>query len=166
MPKDNHKNNVQFCRELGAIVHELLSSSKESLSIFEELFDLYKPKSREEANKFYNLRYDLPDSAAFLCTLRDLHMPDDDEFYDSVAPLRDIALDVATRMVSSLVIFNDIIIMYAEPHDDDMYIHLYITVLKPLSNSIRYVSEKLDKLHKELGRIWPDLLAFDDEADD
>lgn len=61
MPKDSHKNKVQFCRELGAIVHEILSSSKESLSIFEELFNLYKPKSREETNKFYNLRFGLPD---------------------------------------------------------------------------------------------------------
>lgn len=150
MLQENQKNKVQFCRELGAIVHGILLSSKKLLSTLEEFFELYKPKSQEESRKFYSLKYDLPDSIGLMCDLRKIYMPDDDEFYDSVSPLRDMALDVATRMVSANVIINDIINMYFEPHDHDMYIHLYLTVLKPVSNSIYYMTEKLDKLHKEI----------------
>lgn len=40
MLQDNQKNKVQFCRELGAIVYEILSDSKELLSVFEELSPL------------------------------------------------------------------------------------------------------------------------------
>ncbi|MFX3637412.1 MAG: hypothetical protein ACE3L7_02055 [Candidatus Pristimantibacillus sp.] len=163
---DNHKNKVQFCRELGAIVFTILGNSEALLSVSQELLELYKPKSREEASMFYSLRFDLPDSAELLCNIRNIDLSDDDEFYDSVSPLRDMALDVANRMVSANVIVTDIIIMYAEPHDDDMYIHLYLTVLRPISNSIRYVREKLDKFHKELGQRWPELLVLDDEVDD
>ncbi|MEA4961637.1 hypothetical protein [Lutispora sp.] len=165
MLQDNQKK-VQFCRELSAIVYEILSSSKELISVFEELAGLYKPKSREEADKFYSLRFDLPDSVGLLCDLRKIDMPDDDEFYDAVAPLRDTALDVAVRMVSANVIINDVINMYVEPHDDDMYIHLYLTVMKPVSNSIRYMCEKLDKLHKEISQQWPDLLVQDDDTEE
>lgn len=164
--QDNQKNKVKFCRELGAIVYEIFSNSKELLSVFQELFELYKPKSREEADKFYGLRFDLPDSVGLLCDLRKINIPDDDEFFDLVAPLRDMALDVATRMVSANVIFIDIITMYVEPHDDDMYIHLYLTMLKPVSNSIRYMREKLDKLHKEISQLWPELLVLDDDTDE
>jgi hypothetical protein len=164
--QDNQKNQVQFCRELGAIVYDILSSSNELLSTLEELIELYKPKSREEYSKFYSLRFDLPDSVGLLCNLRNIDMPDDDEFYDSVAPLRDIALDVAARMVSASVIVNDVINMYVEPHDDDMLIHLYLTVLKPASNSISYMREKLDKLHKDISHIWPDLLVLDEDTDE
>jgi hypothetical protein len=164
MLQDNQKSKVQFCRELGTIVYEILSNSNELLSVFEEIFKLYKPKSCEEADKFYGLRFELPDSVDLLCELRKLNIPDDDEFYDLAAPLRDMAFDVATRIVSANVIFNDIITMYVEPHDDDMYIHLYLTMLKPLSNSIRYMSEKLDKLHKEVSKLLPDLLVLDDDT--
>lgn len=166
MLQDNQKNKVQFCRELGAIVYEILSRNKELLSVFEELSELYKPKSREEADKFYSLKFYAPDSVSLLCDLRKINIPDDDEFYDSVAPLRDMALDVAFRMVSANVIFDDIITMYVQPHDDDMYIHLYLTMLKSVSNSIRYMSEKLDKLHKEISQLWPDLLALDDDTEE
>jgi hypothetical protein len=166
LTQDNQKNKVQFCRELGAIVFEILSNSEELLSVSQELLELYKPKSREEASKFYSLRFDLPDSAGLLCDLRKIDMPDNDEFYDSVASLRDMALDVANRMVSVNVIVTDIITMYVEPHDDDMYIHLYLTMLKPVSNSIRYMCEKLDKLHKDISQLWPDLLVMDDETDE
>lgn len=166
MVQDNQKIKVQFCRELGVIVYGILNSSNELLSTLEEIFELYKPKSREEAGKFYSLRFDLPDSTGLLCDLRKIDMPDDDEFYDSVSPLRDVALDVATRMVSANVIINDVINMYIEPHEDDMYIHLYLTVLRPISNSIRYMNEKLGKLHKEISRQWPSLLILDDDIDE
>lgn len=166
MLHDNQKNRVQFCRELGAVVNKILGDSKVLLSIFEELFDLYKPKSREEANKFYCLRFNLPDSVGLLCDIRKLNMPDDDEFYDLVAPLRDMVLDGATRMVSANVILNDIITMYVEPHDNDMYIHLYLTMLTSVSNSIYYMREKLDKLHKKISQLWPDLLVLDDDTDE
>lgn len=126
MLQDNEKSKVQFCRELGTKVYDILSNSKELLSVFEELSELYKPKSRKEADKFYSLRFDLLDSVGLLCDLRKIDMPDDEEFYDAVAPLRDMALDVAVRMVSANVIINDVINMYVEPHDDDMYIHLYL----------------------------------------
>lgn len=161
MLQDNQKNKVQFCRELGAIVYEIRSNSEELLSVLEELFELYKPKSREEADKFYGLRFGLPDSVGLLCDLRKINILDDDEFYDLVAPLRDMAIDVVTRMVSANVIINDIINMYVEPNDNDMHIHLYITVMKPISNSICYMCEKLDKLHKEISQQWPDLLILD-----
>lgn len=161
MSHNNQKNKVQFCRELGAIVNEILNNSKELLFVIEEIFELYKPKSQEEANKFYSLRYGLPDSVGLLCDLRKIDMPDDDEFYDSVSPLSDMALDVATRMVSANVIIYDIINIYVEPHDDDMYIHLYLNVLKPISNSIRYMNDKLDKLHMEISQQWPELLVLD-----
>lgn len=60
----------------------------------------------------------------------------------------------------------NIITMYGEPHDDDMYIHLYLTMLKPISNSIRYMGEKLDKLHKEISQQWPELLMLDEDKDE
>jgi len=164
--KDNHENKVQFCHELGPIVYEILSNSKELLSIFQELSDLYKPKSQEEADKFYCLRLGLPNSICMLCELQKLNIPDDDNFYDTVAPLKDMGIEVATRMVSAEVIFNDIITMYVEPHDDDMYIHLYFTMLKLLSNSIWYMREKLNKLHYEISKLWPELLVLEDNTDE
>jgi hypothetical protein len=162
---DNQKNKGQFCRELGAIVYEILSDCKELLSVLEELSNLYKPKSEEEAYRFYSFRYYLPNSVGLLCDIRKLNIPDDDEFYDIVAPLRDMALDVATRMVSADVIAKDIITMYVEPHDDDMYIHLYLTMLKPVSNRIYYMRERLNELHYKTGQLWPDLLVLDDNTD-
>ena len=75
MLQDDQENKVQLCRELGTIVSELLSNSNELLSVFNELFELYKPKSREEANKFYNLRFGLPDSVGLLCDLRKIKIP-------------------------------------------------------------------------------------------
>ena len=164
MPQGNQKNKVQFCRELGPIVDEILNNSKELLSIFQKLSDLYKPKSQEEANEFYRLRFGLPNSVRMLCELQKLNVPDNDELYEAVAPLRDMAIEVATRMVSAEVIFNDIITMYIEPHDDDMYIHLYFTMLKLLSNSIWHMRGELDKLHTETSQLWPDLVALDDDT--
>lgn len=67
-------------------------------------------------------------------------------------------------MVSVNVIVTDIITMHIEPHDDDIY--LYLTVLKPISHSIRYVRKKLDKLHKELGQLWPELLVLEEEEEE
>ena len=55
------------------------------LSVFEELSDLYKPRTGEEANQFNSLRFDLPDSVGLLCDLRKIVMPNDKEFYDTVA---------------------------------------------------------------------------------
>ncbi|MEK4103149.1 hypothetical protein NST28_03570 [Paenibacillus sp. FSL R10-2791] len=43
MSEDNHKNKVQFCRELGAIVFEILNNSEALLSVSQELIELYKP---------------------------------------------------------------------------------------------------------------------------
>lgn len=165
MLRDNQENKVQLCHELGPIVYEILSNSKELLSVFQELADLYKPKSQEEANKFCCLRFGLPNSVRMLCELRKLNIPDDDNFYDIVAPLMDMAIEVATRMVSAEVIFNDIITMYTEPHDDDMYIHLYFAMLKLLSNSIWYMREKLNKLHYETSQLCSELLVLDDNTD-
>lgn len=164
MSQDNHQNKVQFCRELGAIVYKILSSSNELLSAHKELLALYRPKSREEAAEFYCIELNLPDFVGLLCDLLKIIMPDDDEFHDAVAPLMDAALDVATRMVSANVIIKDIINMYIEPHDDDMYIHLCLAVLKPVSDIIHNMRKKLDKLHKETSQLWPDLLALDDET--
>lgn len=164
MLQDNQENKVQFCRELGAIVYEILSNSKSLLSVCHELLEMYKPKTREEADKFYLLRFELPDPLGLLCELRKINIPDDDEFYDLVAPLRDMTHDVATRMVSAIVIFNDIITMYVEPYDNDMYIHLYLTMLIPVSDRISYMREKLNKLHYEIGQLWPDLLVLDDDT--
>lgn len=56
--------------------------------------------------------------------------------------------------------------MYVEPHDDDLYIHLYFTMLKLLSNSIWHMREKLNKLHYEISKLWPDLLVLDDDTDE
>lgn len=166
MSQDNQKNLVRFCRKLGAQVDVILSDSNELLSALEDLLLLYRPKSREEADEFYCIKFKLPDSVGLLCSLRGIIIPDDDEFYDSVAPLRDMALNVATRMVSADVIINDIISMYAEPHNDDMYIHLYLTMLRPISNYIRYMREKMNELHKETSQLWPDLIVSDDNTDE
>ncbi|MEM5770501.1 MAG: hypothetical protein AAGU32_19775, partial [Bacillota bacterium] len=108
MPQDNQNNKVQFCRELGAIFYRILSSSNELFSTIEELLDLYRPKSQEESGRFCGLRFDLPDSERLLCDLRKIDMPDDNEFYNSVAPLNDMALDVVNRMVCVNVIITDI----------------------------------------------------------
>lgn len=163
MLQDDQENKVQLCRELGTIVSELLSNSNELLSVFNELFELYKPKSREEANKFYNLRFGLPDSVGLLCDLRKIKIPADDDFYDLVGPLRDMSLDITAHMVSADVIVKDIITMYAEPHDDDMYIHLYLIMLNAVSNRIYNMRDKLNKLYYEISKLWPDLLLLDDD---
>lgn len=39
-------------------------------------------------------------------------------------------------------------------------------MLKPVSNSIRYMREKLDNLHKEMSQLWLDLLVLDDDTDE
>jgi hypothetical protein len=54
--------------------------------------------------------------------------------------------------------------MYVEPHDDDMYIYLYLTMLTPVSNRISHMRKKLNKLHKEISQQWPDLLVLDDDT--
>lgn len=166
MLQDNQEDKDQYCRELGAIVYEILFDSKELLSVFHELWGQYKPKTQEEAVKFINLRFGLPNSISLLCDLQKLNIPGDDEFYDLVAPLRDMALDVAIRMVSADVIVSDIITIYAEPHDDDMYIHLYLAALEPVSRRIDYMREKLHKLYYETGQLCPDLLVRDGNTDE
>lgn len=165
MNQDNQDKKVQFCRELGAVVNSILRSSNDLLSIIEKLLHLYRPKSQEEAGEFYTLRFDLPDFAGLLCGLRIIKMPDDDEFYDSVGPLREMAVDVASRMVCADVIIIDIINMYVEPHDDDLFIHLYLAILKDRSKSIRYMSEKLEELFKEISLEWPEMSMLDDDMD-
>ncbi|MEH7304859.1 hypothetical protein [Neobacillus drentensis] len=144
MSRDNQKNLVQFCRELGLIVNEILNSSNKLLSALVELLRLYRPKLQDEAEEFYDIRFNLPDSVGLLCDIQKITMPDDDEFYDSVAPLCEMALDIANRMVSANVIINDIITMYFEPSNNDMYIHLCLTMLNPVSNSILYIRSKLE----------------------
>lgn len=52
MSQGNQKSLVQFCLELGSVVNEILDGSDELLSALEELFDLYQPRSREEAKDF------------------------------------------------------------------------------------------------------------------
>lgn len=165
MSQGNQKNLVQFCLELGSVVNEILDGSDELLSALEELFDLYQPRSREEAKDFYDIRFKLPDSVGLLCGIQQIIIPDDDEFYDSVAPLSDTALDVAQRMVSASVIINDIITMYFEPHEYDMYIHLYLAMLEPISNNISYMRSKLEELYKETSKKWPDLIVSDYDTD-
>ncbi|WP_458413046.1 hypothetical protein ACNQFZ_19945 [Schinkia sp. CFF1] len=91
MARDNQKNLVQFCRELGLIVNEILNSSNELLSALEELLELYRPKTQEEANDFFYIKLKLPDSVGLLCDIRNVAMPDDDVFCDSVAQLSDIS---------------------------------------------------------------------------
>lgn len=85
-----------------------------------------------------------------LCDLQNSNIPDDDEFYDSVATLMDIAIDLESRMVSADVIMKDIIKMYVEPHEDDMYIYLQLTMLKWLKNSICYERKKLDEIYRKV----------------
>lgn len=155
---------VQFCRELGTIVSEILSDCQQLLSVIEQLSHLYKPKSREEADRFYCLRFDLPDSVRLLCDIRKINIPDDDAFYDIVAPLRDMATDVATRMVSADVIVTDIITMYTETHDDHLYIHIYLAMLNIISNKIYHMREKLNKIHYETSQLWPELLVLYDDT--
>lgn len=166
MLQDNQENKVRFCRELGVIVDKVLSNSERLLSVCQELLDTYKPKTQEEANEFYSLRFGLPNFVGLLCDLEKINIPNDDEFYDLVAPLRDMALDVAAHMVSADVIVKDIITMYVEPHDEDMYIRLYLTMLTPVSNRIYYMREKLDKLHYETSQLCQDLLVSDDNTDE
>jgi|GEM_PF-3057412 len=161
---DNQNDQIQLCHKLGAIVQRVLSSSRELLYILEEVIELYKPKTREEADKFNCLRFDLPDSVGLLCDLRKIDMPDDDEFYDAVAPLKNMALDVAARMVGANILTGDIINMYVEPHDDDTFILLYLTILHPVSNSIFYLHDELSKLLNEKSLQWPDLLVLDDDT--
>ena len=155
MSQDN-----QLCSELGAIVYELLSSSDELLFLSEKLLELYQPKKlQEEADEFISLGYDLPDSVGLLCDLQKIVIPDEEELYDTVAPLRDMAFDVATRMVSVSVIIKDNITMYVEPHENDTYIYIYLTMLNSVSYSIGYMREQLDKLHKQTSQLWPELIV-------
>jgi hypothetical protein len=132
----------------------------------EELVYLYKPKTREEAGKFNSIKLRLPDAVGLLCDLQKNIIPDDDEFYDAVAPLKDIALDVASRMLSANLIIKDIIKMYFEPHEDDMYILLHLTMLNLVKDYIYYERKKLDEMYKELSIQWPELLISDDDIEE
>lgn len=162
MSQDN-----QLCSELGAIVYEVLLSIDELLFVSERFLELYQPKLQEEADEFISLGYDLPDSVGLLCDLQRIVIPDEEESYDSVARLRDMAFDVATRMVSVSVIIKDIITMYVEPHENDTYIYIYLTMLNSVSYSIGYMREQLDKLHKQTSQLWPEMIVSDvDDTDE
>ncbi|WP_458413047.1 hypothetical protein ACNQFZ_19950 [Schinkia sp. CFF1] len=69
-------------------------------------------------------------------------------------------------MVSANVIINDIIAMYFEPRDNNMYIHLYLTMLNSVFNTMSYMHRKLEELHKETSQLWPDLIVSDYDEDE
>ena len=167
MAQTNQEYLTQYCQELGLMVNETIDGCDELLSVIEEILKQYRPKFQEEAIEFIRLRFTLPDYTGLLCNLRKIDRPDDDALYDSFAPLIDRALEVTTRMVSADVIINDIINMYMEPEDHDVYIYLYLTTLKPISNSLYYVRGKLEELYKETSQKWPDLIVsyFDEEEE-
>lgn len=167
MAQNNQEYLTQYCQELGLMVNETLDGCDELLSVIEEILKQYRPKFQEEANEFIRLRFTLLDYTGLLCNLRKIDRPDDDALYDSFVPLIDRALEVTTRMVSADVIINDIINMYMEPQDHDVYIYLYLTTLKPISNSLFYVRGKLEELYKETSQKWPDLIVsyFDEEEE-
>ena len=166
MSQDNKDILAQFCRELGLTIDEILYDSDELLYNIEEFANIYKPKTRDEADEFYDIKLKLPDPVRLLCDLENNKIPNDDEFYDSVVPLMDIAVDVASRMLSVNVIINDITKMYFEPHEDDMQIYFQLTMLKWLSNSICDNREKLNKIFNELSKLYPDLSVADDDTEE
>ena len=156
---------VQFCRDLGMTIDEILYSSNELLLVIEEFVVLYRPKTKE-AGEFYRMSYKLPDAVGLLCNLQKPIIPNDDKFYDSVAPLRDTAIELASRIVSANVIINDIIKVYFELHEDDMYIYLLLTMLKWSKNTIYDDREKLYKIYNEVSILYPDLLVSDDDIEE
>lgn len=166
MTLDNQNILVQFCRNLGITIDEILYSSNDLLYDIGGFANLYPPKTRDEAYEFCGIKLKLPDSVRLLCDIQNNIIPNDDGFYNSVAPLRDIAIDVASRMLSVNVIINDIIKMYFEPHEDDLYIYLQLTMLKWLTNNIYDDREKLYKIYKELSILYPDLLVSDDDIEE
>ena len=154
MTQNNQNNLVQFYRELGEQVDVILLDSKKLLSALAKFLSLYPPNCQEEDFKFCGIKFILPDSVGMLCDLKNIIIPNGDDMYDSVAPLRDTALDVATRMVGADVIINDIINMHIEPHDSEIYIRLYLTMLESVSHSIHYMGKKLEELYQETSQIW------------
>jgi len=166
MSQGNQDILVKFCRELGLAIDEIINSSNELFNIIDEFGYLYRPKTREEAGEFYRMRYKLPDYVGLLCELQNNVIPDDDKFYDSVAPLKEFAISIVSRMVSVKLIINDIIKMYFEPHEDDMYILLHLTMLNIVKDHIYYERKRLDEMYKELSIQWPDLLLSDDDIEE
>ena len=164
--QDNKEILVQFCRDLGMTIDEILHNSNEFLLSIEEFVDLYRPKTREEAGEFYRMSYKLPDMVGLLSDLQKNTIPDDIEFFDLFSSLKDISLDVVSRMISANVIINDIIKMCFEPHEDDMYIYLLLTMLKWSKNTIYDDREKLNKTYKELSIHYPDLSVSDDDMEE
>lgn len=164
--QDNQNSLVQFCRDFGITIDEILHNSNELLLFIEEFVDLYRPKTREEAGVFNRIRYKLPNSVHLLSDIQKNTIPDDIEFFDLFSSLKDVSLDVVSRMVSANVIINDIIKMYFEPHEDDMYIYLQLTMLKWSKNSIYDDKEKLYKIYKELSIQYPNLLVSDDDIEE
>lgn len=160
MFQDDLKEKAQFCYNLGEVVYEILQNCKEFLSVIEELYDIYKPKTQEETSYFCQLKNKLPYTLDLLCSIQSIDLPDDNNFFDVISPLRDMALDTVTRMISIDVIYNDIINMHIYSYDRDEDIHLYLSILKHLSNSLYGKSIELENLLKEKGQIWPELLVM------
>lgn len=147
-------------------IDEILYSTNELLLVIEEFVALYRPKTREEAGVFYRMSYKLPDVVGLLSDLQKPIILDDDKFYDSVAPLKNTAIKLAFRIVSANVIINDIIEVYFELHEDDMYIYLLLTMLKWSKNTIYDDREKLCKIYNEVRILYPDLLVSDDDIEE
>lgn len=166
LSQDNKEKITQFCIELGKIVYETLECSKIFFNSCEDLLFIYRPKTREEVNEFCEIRYKLPDPVEILCSIREIDIPDDEKFFDSIESLRELTYDIAAHMLSTRVLIEDIINMHISQNDNDMQILQYLSIIKSVSLDIYDLSEKLDKLYKEKSQIWPGLLISDEDTDE
>lgn len=126
----------QFCQDFGETIDEVLHGCNELLSTIDEFVSIYRPKTLEETDEFYHMKFKLPDSVNLLCDLQKITIPDDEELYDLVVHIKDIAIDIVSRMVSVNVVINNIINMYGKTHEDDMFIHLNLTILDLLKEGV------------------------------
>lgn len=166
MFQNNQENIIRFLNELGEEIYDILENGKLHINTCEEFLHMYRPKTQEEVGEFCRVRFELPDSAGLLCGIQKIEMPENVEFYDLIAPLRDLANDVVFHMVSAEVLINDIINMHIDPYDNEMYILQYLTTLKTQNNYIIYLRDKLDTLYKEKIQVWPELLISEDDDKD
>lgn len=166
MSQDNKEKITQFCMELGQIVYETLDCSKIFFNTSEEFLFMYRPKTREEVNEFYRIKYKLPDPVGILCNIREIDLPDDDKFYDSIEALRELTYDIATHMLSTRILIDDVIKMHMSHNDNDILILQYLSIIKSVSLDIYDLSERLDKLYKEKSQIWPELLISEEDTDE
>lgn len=166
LSQDNKEKITQFCMELGQIVYETLDCSKIFFNTSEEFLFMYRPKTREEVNEFYRIKYKLPDPVGILCTIREIDMLDDDKIYDSIEELRELTYDIAAHMFSTRVLIDDIIKMHMSHNDNDILILQYLSIIKSVALDIYDLSKRLDKLYKEKSQIWTELLISDEDTDE